>query len=299
MCPYLLPCDAGDFPLTSSHAVQSSTHLLQFDLDLSVDDIILSVELRLWYRVLNKSSIRPLDKQRISIFHVIRQGDSNYFGEDPTHYCTREEVKMTSDGYVSFNVTTAFKQWLDSTEGGSGKFFLEVDVEDLQRLNGSGRLELLPPAANIAYTDLEGRYSKTTQLVMRALADIGSSTTSRRKRQVGERVDPSCTAEGSRNCCKRDLVLDIQRDLNWTWVLRPRKISAGFCSGYCSINWPVATYHTLMNLIYTTTTGNPTGSPAPCCVPDKFNSVPFLIFNRTFIELISVDDVSIQSCICR
>ena len=247
--------------------------------------------------MLNRSSIRPLDKQRISIFHVIKQGDSNYFGEDPTHYCTREEVTLERDGYVSFNITAAFSQWLRSAEEGSGRFYLEVDVEDLQRVNDTGGLEFRLPAVSIAYTDVEGRYSKTTQLVMKALADLSSG--SRTKRQVGETVDPSCTAAGTRNCCKRDLVLDIQRDLNWTWVLRPRKISAGFCSGYCSLNWPVATYHTLMNLIYTTTPGNPTGSPAPCCVPDKFNSLPFLIFNRTFIELVTIDDVSIQSCICR
>lgn len=286
---------AGDFPLNSTDALQSPAHLLSFSLDLTDKEIISSTELRIWYRILNKESLRQSDRQRITIFHVFKQNNENYYGEDPTHYCTRVQVSLEEDGYVNFNITSALKQWVDWMDEERGMFYLEVNIEDLQTVNDSGELVFHSPAIEIVYADIEGRYSKTTQLVLRTY----SNNDSRRKRQ-GQQFYNSCTAEESKNCCKRNLVLDIRRDLEWTWILRPRKLTANFCSGFCSIDGPTATYHTLLNLIYhSNTQGNPTGSPAPCCVPDKFAPVPLLIFNRTTIELVTIDDISIQSCICR
>lgn len=285
---------AGDFPLNSTHALQSPAHLLSFNLDLTDKEIISSTELRLWYRILSNESLSHSDKQRISIFHVFKQNSDNYYGEDPTHYCTRELVSLERDGYVNFNITSALKQWLDWTDEDRGMFYLEVNIEDLQTVNDDGEVVFQSPAIEIVYTDIEGRYSKTTQLVLRTY----SNNDLRRKRQQQE-MHNSCSSEASKSCCKRTLVLDIRRDLGWTWILRPRKLTANFCSGFCSIDGPTATYHTLLNLIYHSVQSNPTGSPAPCCVPDKFAPVPLLIFNRTNIELVTVDDISIQSCICR
>ena len=263
--------------------------------------IILSTELRLWYNRLDKDTLRqPSDIQRISIYHVFKLESDTYYGEDPTHYCTRVQVSLEKDGYISFNVSKALKQWIDLMgEGAKGKFYLEVDVEDLQTVNNTtGKLVFTSPAVEISYIDMEGKYSKTTQLVTRAYSGDESR---RKRRQAGwSMADLSCSAaRTTKHCCRRDLVLDIHRDLNWTWVLRPRTLIANFCSGLCSLNWPTATYHTLLNLIYSSHSGNPTGSPAPCCVPDKFTTLPFLLFNRGSIELISIDDISIDSCVCR
>lgn len=285
---------AGDYPLSSQHAIDSPTHLLRFDLDLTDKDIISSAELRLWYHIFNKNTLKPHDIQRISIFHIIKQEGNLYYGEDPTHYCTRAEFFLKEDGYVGFNITSALQQWLDVFGEAHGRFYIEVTVEKLETVNDDGEVIDDQPGVEVVYTDTEGRYSRTTQLVLKTY-----SSGDRRRRQVGGRVDPTCTETQSLNCCKRKLVLDIHRDLKWTWVIRPRTLSANYCSGLCSVNWPVATYHTLLNLIHRTNTENPTGSPAPCCVPDKFVPVPFLIFNRTTIELISIDDISIESCICR
>lgn len=289
---------AGDFPLNSTTAQQSSTHLLSFDLDLRETDVLTSAELRLWYRVLNEDSLKQMDKQRISIYHVFKQDSDRYYGEDPTHYCTREQVSLEMDGYVSFNITTALTQWADLVEQAVGNFYLEVDVEDVQTVDDNGDVVFKSPVVEIDYTDLEGRYSKTTQLVIRAF----SSSDLRRRRLVQNpegNGDLSCSSANTRNCCKRNLVVNIHRDLNWLWILRPRTLSANYCSGFCSVNWPVATYHTLVNLLHSTRSSNPTGSPAPCCVPNKFVPLPFLIFNRTTIELVTIDDLSIESCICR
>ena len=262
---------------------------------MSNKDVIASAELRLWYHILNREALRPQDKQRISIYHILKAKSDTYYGEDPIFFCTRALVSLDRDGYVSFNITRAIKQWSDELGVVSGSFYLEVDVENLQSVDDSGQLVFRPPAIRVAYTDIEGRYSKTTQLVLRAHL----SDEQRRRRQGGGRIDPSCSAMASRNCCKRDLVLDIHRDLNWYWVLRPRTLPINFCSGLCSLNWPTATYHTLLSLVYSAQQENPTGSPNPCCVPDKFASLPFLIFNGTTLELISIDDISIESCMCR
>ena len=294
--PPPFPSVAGDFPLSSSQDQPSPTHLLRFDLNLSSKYIVSSVELRLWYHIIDRDSVQLQDKQRITISHIVKREDDTYHGEDPTFYCTRASVSLKQDGYVSFNITNAIKQWMDVAESGVGRFYLEVRVEKLQSMDESGQLVFPPPAVKVAYTDREGSYSKTTQLVLR----VYSADDKRRgRRQVGGRVDPSCSAARTRNCCKRNLVLDIHRDLRWSWVLRPRILPVNFCSGLCSLNWPTATYNTLLTLVYSSQQGNPTGSPTPCCVPDKFASIPFLIFNGTIIELVSIDDISIASCICR
>ena len=296
-CESLLP--VGDLPLnTSAVGTQPPTHLLSFNLNLTDKEIVTSAELRVWYHVQDRNDSKlSTDKQRISIYHVFKQQSDQYFGEDPTHYCTREHVSLERDGYVSFNVTSALRQWLELVEEPRGRFYLEVSVEDLQTSDERGLLAFQSPAVEISYIDPEGQYSTTTQLLLRAHSIDGD----RQRRQVQEVEESaySCSVTSTRNCCKRNLVLDIHRDLQWTWILLPRTLSANFCSGFCPIYWPIATYNTLLRLVQSTRRENPTGSPAPCCVPDKFVSMPFLIFNQTSIELISIDDLSIESCICR
>ena len=201
---------------------------------------------------------------------------------------------MKEDGYVSFNVTSALKQWLEVNEDGHGQFYIEVKVEKLETMNDEGEVIFDQPGVEVAYTDLEGRYSRTTQLVLKTY-----STDDRRRRQIFDRVDPTCTETQSTNCCKQNLLLDIHQDLKWDWVIRPRTLNTNYCKGMCTVDWPVATHHTWLNLLHIENSPNPTGSPAPCCVPDKFVPVTLLIFNRTTIELISIDDISIESCICR
>lgn len=282
---------AGDFPLNTSNCSINDTiaQLLSFDLDLTDKQIITSAELRLWYHVLERESPKPaVEEQTISIYHVIKLQGAKYYGEDPTHFTTREQVSLERDGYISFNITSALRQWLDSMEEPKGKFYLEVYMDDIFH----------SPAVGVVYTDLEGRYSKTTQLVIRAYSDDSRT----RRQNNGGNMAPSaaCSVGATRNCCKRNLVIDIHRDLNWTWILKPRTFSANFCSGFCPVTWPTATYHTLLRLIYMSNSGNPTSSPAPCCVPDKFAPLPLLIlYNQTFIRLVTIEDISIDSCICR
>ena len=247
------------------------------------------MELRLWYTVLNSQNLNQrLDQQRISIYHVIKLSSNNYFGEDPIHYSAREIVSLEKDGYVSFNITTALRQWIESREEPRGSFYLEVYVERLQTTDEFGELFFQSPAAEIIYANLEGSYSKTTQLVLRAYSE---DTIQRRQTENG-----TCQ---SRNCCKRTLIVDTHRDLNWTWVLQPSVIPAHFCSGYCPVYWPAATNHTIVSMILSEEQENLTGAPSPCCVPNKFSSLPLLIIYRNSIELITLDDISIESCICR
>lgn len=286
---------SGDFPLTSSHAQRSSTHFLRFDLNLSNKDVISSAELRLWYHVLDKEVVSPGDKQWISIYHILKQNENTYFGEDPTFFSTRTLVSLEHDGYISFNITQSIQQWIEIWDVPVGSFYLEVNVEKLQNVNENGQLVLTSPAVKVAYTDMEGQYSKTTQLVLKT----HSAHKLRRKRQVGRRTDPRCTALNSRNCCKRDLVIDIQHDLDWRWVLYPRTIPINFCSGLCSLDWPTATYHTFFRIMYSMQIENPTSSPSPCCVPDKLAPLPFMIFNGSNIQIVSIEDISVESCICR
>ena len=292
---------AGDFPLNISNCSETRpiAQLLSFDLDLTDKQIVTSAELRLWYHILERQSPKPaVEKQTISIYHVIKLQDAKYFGEDPTHFTIREQVSLENDGYVSFNITSALRQWLDSVDEPKGKFYVEVYTEDLQTTDNDNVLIFQSPAVNVVYADPEGRYSKTTQLVIRAYSNDNRA----RRQNSGGNVAPSaaCSVGATRNCCKRNLEIDIHRDLNWTWILKPRSFSANFCSGFCPVTWPTATYHTLLRLIYLANSGNPTSSPAPCCVPDKFVPLPLLIlYNQTFIRLVTIDDISIDSCICR
>ena len=284
---------ADDVPLSSTQVPHSSAHLLVFNIDITDRDIISSAELRLRYNILDKSTLKEQDRQSIYIWHMIKvDPNSNHGSDERTIYCAGAEVSLEEGGYVSFNATTAINKWINDNmlKETCEPLYIEVYVHILQSEDEAGLAVEKPPAIEIDYT-----YSKTTQLVLKghSINDV------RWRRQVGTEIDPFCSVLGSRNCCKRDLVVDIQRELNWTWVLRPRMLSASYCSGLCSLNWPVATYHTLLNLMHAAHRGNPTGSPSPCCVPDKFAPIPFLIFNRTRLELVSIDDISIEKCICR
>ena len=223
------------------------------------------------------------------MFHVIKLEDAKYFSENPIHFAASKQVTLEEDGYVSFNVTSVLGQWLESKQERKGKFYLEVYPEHFTSPN-----TVQSPAAEIVYTDTEGRYSRTTQLVLRAY-----SKETRGKRYSGIPLRDICSQENStKNCCKRNLMINIHRDLNWTWIIEPKEFSANFCSGFCPTHWPTAAHHT--NLLLTANTVNPTGSPAPCCVPDIFVPITLLtFFNQTITGMFTIDDISIGSCICR
>ena len=93
-------------------------------------------------------------------------------------------------------------------------------------------------------------------------------------------------------CHLDSLVIDFQRDFNYSFILFPRTVDIGACVGSCSAARINNHYDLLRKL---------TGKKAeePCCVPTKFEPVVLATSINSNMRLNTVDNLKVSKCGCR
>lgn len=210
---------------------------------------------------------------------------------------TKKEIIETKvvdvdERYVTFDVTNAVKRWMEVNVVDSGEITFEVEIKPPELISNHRPLQ---PILEFDILD-----KKTTKFVLK----YGSSenlSTLRKKRQLDVmKLDREfCFANPAEpNCCVKSLEIDLAEDLDYTFVVMPKRYNSNFCIGLCPAFWPTASNSTSLLRSYKEL--NPTFAPKPCCAPDEFGSLSMMVsLSPNQFEILKLPNMVVKSCICR
>ncbi|XP_067231908.1 transforming growth factor beta-1 proprotein [Chanodichthys erythropterus] len=191
--------------------------------------------------------------------------------------------------WISFDVTSTLKDWLQKTEVEQG-FQLKVPCgckkDDFEfRIAGS----VVPMRGDKA--SLEGQEPKPHLLVMSLPADGHSPSKSRKKRQT----EGVCN-EKSEGCCVRSLYIDFRKDLGWKWIHEPSGYNANYCTGSCSYVWSSENKYSQVLALYRH--HNPGASAQPCCVPQDLEPLTIIYYVGRRHKVEQLSNMIVKTCKC-
>ncbi|XP_033881533.2 growth/differentiation factor 10-like [Acipenser ruthenus] len=105
-----------------------------------------------------------------------------------------------------------------------------------------------------------------------------------------------------RICSRRYLKVDFA-DIGWSeWIISPKSFDAYYCAGACEFPMPKvlrpSNHATIQSIVKAV--GIIPGIPAPCCVPDKINSLSVLFLDENENVILKIyPNMSVETCACR
>lgn len=266
---------------------------IRFQIDLRGKDFVTKADLRLKKSLLEQDFLRDdgikvEQKDLVHIFYWVRGDGDN---EDYPIYITSTYLDQESiSGVVELNITKAILLWLDVPEHAQsrmGNIELELRLRCPEPLSSNDTF--VPNFQFFTESSNESRlyittYKERTHLQHNAL---------KRKRRNSE--DMTFCRPSEFQCCLNRLTINFERDLNWTWIIRPKEIPFNFCSGECPLYLENQHARFLDYLKFY----NPTAAPEPCCAGNSFLSVPISIIVNGEVEQGLLENVIITSCSCR
>lgn len=284
--------------------IPPTSYKLAFEPDLLSlnDELIWSADLRLFKRKkeFESSSVKQEKAsevfENIEIYYVSYTRGIDEKNEANYILISSRDVDVHTEGYESFDVTMAVRNWMG--EDTSGVLELEVLLKCPQSV--SSGLFFLP---SVEFIGEDEKINHTAQLVIATLMEdelFESNTHTgqvRLKRQ--SRIDNDfCLAHPEEpNCCLRRLEINFRRDLGWSWILAPRRFRPNYCQGLCPFFWPSASTSALLLSRYRGL--NPTAAIEPCCVAASLRPLTVLMVINGKILLEELSGMIVESCICR
>ncbi|XP_036997943.2 growth/differentiation factor 15 [Artibeus jamaicensis] len=122
-------------------------------------------------------------------------------------------------------------------------------------------------------------------------------STRRGRRSAHARSQDGCPL-GEGRCCRLQSLRVSLEDLGWSdWVIAPRELDVGVCSGACPSQFRSANRHAqVVARLHRLKPGLP---PAPCCVPSSYR--PVVLMHRDSegrVVLTPYDDLVADDCHC-
>ena len=227
------------------------------------------------------------------IYPLPCHGDSKCakYGSEGREVITGKLVAGQVEGFEVFNVTRAVQRWMDRLE-------LVEPVGDLEL-----EIRIRPPVSlycnNHPFPPSVSFNSAETYLLMFFKTDSQISQQKRKRQAVDSALNPEfCFKDPNiTNCCVRELVINFEEDLDWTWVLMPPVFSANYCLGLCPYAWPAATNVTTFFQRYHQQ--NPTSDVEPCCATQTLSSLNLILIMDGVRIHTTVPDAIVNSCICK
>ena len=198
-------------------------------------------------------------------------------------------LNIFETGFRDFDLTSNMKEWLAS--GHRGPLNLEVSVycfaPSCTTVNKEGKSpKAIQFLSDRVHRERAPRIVVTSQNPLEALRY--------RNRRQSEGGVAHCIVNQT-VCCLRPLIINFQRDLNFTFIVRPDQYEANFCEGVC----PIAPGGALMTprLFQFLNILNP--GTAPCCTPNVYHDFPVVIRMGDGTErLVDLRQVQVTSCRC-
>ncbi|CAK8692540.1 unnamed protein product [Clavelina lepadiformis] len=279
-------------------------------------DSIVSASLRL-YQV--ESFGTPSGaRQQVQLYKLSRPESPGY--SPGKSFLTMRSMDIYRKGWVSFDVTSTVKDWVESPANNQGlELTIPCSDEESSGLNtnSAGESKRLMirfagssslPRNDARRGDFNGEVmmpeyppENNPHLVIMTRTPVAQSKSQnnghsrRRKRSLDAdycfRRNPTET-----NCCLRELEIDFRRDLGWNWIHSPPRYRANFCGGACPYLWSMDSHHATILGLYRSM--NPRASSAPCCAPKELEPLTIMYYNEGKFKITQMSDMILLSCTC-
>ncbi|KAM6964637.1 bone morphogenetic protein 2 [Tautogolabrus adspersus] len=218
---------------------------------------------------------------------------------------TSRLVPLFTQGWEVFNVTQTVSKWIHNSQENNGILVVTTLpsgnwIESLVSSKQHG--ELSDTRAYLVIFSDDGRTGASNQSYLgqtkpAAAPELHSGPSRRR------RASPGLVTHGRPQSCQRvPLFVDFE-EIGWSgWIISPRGYNAYHCRGSCP--FPLggnlrATNHATVRSIMHALKLSSDEVGAPCCVPDKLQSISLLYFDdEENVVLKQYDDMVALSCGC-
>ncbi|XP_041672153.1 bone morphogenetic protein 2-like [Cheilinus undulatus] len=218
---------------------------------------------------------------------------------------TSRLVPLYTQGWEVFNVTQTVSKWIHNSQENNGILVVTTLpsgnwMESVVSSKQHGELE--DTSAYLVIFSDDGRTGASNQSylgqIQPAAASEHAGHPSRRRRS-----SPGLSSQGRPQSCQRvPLFVDFE-EIGWSgWIISPRGYNAYHCKGSCP--FPLggnlrATNHATVRSIMNALKLSSDEVGAPCCVPDKLQSISLLYFDdEENVVLKQYDDMVALSCGC-
>ncbi|XP_042363351.1 bone morphogenetic protein 2-like [Plectropomus leopardus] len=218
---------------------------------------------------------------------------------------TSRLVPLYTQGWEVFNVTQMVSKWIRNSQENNGILVVTTlpsgnwmdSVVSSSTQNGE---QTNTNAYLVIFSD-DGRTGASNQSYLGQVQPAASELHEHRSRR--RRASPGSLSHGRSQSCQRvPLFVDFE-EIGWSgWIISPRGYNAYHCKGSCP--FPLggslratnhATVRSIMHALKLS--GDEVG--APCCVPDRLQSISLLYFDdEENVVLKQYDDMVALSCGC-
>ena len=251
-------------------ATQSQQYKLKFQVP-SKQAKVSKIQLVLYQRPLQKNS----SDESPSTYTVEVSYKTSVRGQGIVVPLATTRIELSKSGYSVIDITADKGQWL---KGLKGKPIVIVVMAYIE-----GRKETFAQREEDSYQFVSetDNPSQTPRLIIMSDLFTEEPTKLRRKRQTTPEPKTELPVERcsdtNNNCCRKELIVNFQKDLKLDTLIEPAELDIGYCSGSCiGLREPShKNYYDFLN--YTDQR-----SIRPCCVPDVIRSVTVTAkFNKT------------------
>ncbi|KAM8888506.1 bone morphogenetic protein 2 [Synchiropus picturatus] len=260
------------------------------------DEKMIKAEFR-WFRKKQKHYLgKPFRPHfyKVDLYEVLDSQVKPWRG----NLITSRLVPLYTQGWEVFNVTQTVSKWIRNSLENNGILVVTTLpsgdwLELFSRQNG----ELLDTNSYLVIFSDDGKIGGSNQSFFGPTAPQHHHLNRRRRGAPG-----STPQNHSQSCRRVPLFVDFE-EIGWSgWIISPRGYNAYHCKGSCP--FPLggslrATNHATVRSIMHALKLSTEDVGAPCCVPDKLQSISLLYFDdEENVVLKQYDDMVALSCGC-
>ncbi|XP_041829000.1 bone morphogenetic protein 2-like isoform X2 [Melanotaenia boesemani] len=236
---------------------------------------------------------------KVDLYEVIDSGVKPWRG----NLITSRPVPLYTQGWEVFNVTQMVSKWIQNSQENKGILVVTTFpygswMESMVSSSKEAR-ELTDTSAYLVIFSDNGRTGANQSYMEQAqpaAAPEPQDHLSRRRRES------SGFSPRGRSCHRVPLFVDFD-EIGWSgWIISPRGYNAYHCKGSCPFPLGVglrATNHATVRSIMHALKVSSDEVGAPCCVPDRLQSISLLYFDdEENVVLKQYDDMLALSCGC-
>nr|XP_040033124.1 bone morphogenetic protein 2-like [Gasterosteus aculeatus aculeatus] len=220
---------------------------------------------------------------------------------------TSRLVPLYSQGWEVFNVTQTVSKWIRNSQENNG-ILVVTSLSSrnwIQSLVSSSKQngELTDTNAYLVIFSDDGRTGASNQSYLGQAQPAAAATELHEHRSRRRRASSGFLPHGRSQSCRRvPLFVDFE-EIGWSgWIISPRGYNAYHCKGSCPFplggNLRATNHATVRSIIHALKVSSDEVG-APCCVPDRLQSISLLYFDdEENVVLKQYDDMVALSCGC-